>query len=82
MTVFEINSVPYGSTGRIMFQIANTVKATGSVAYTSASFTKSRGEHFPETYYRIGGAIGKLSILSLQSSLVDMAATRILQLIS
>ena len=59
MTVFEINSVPYGSTGRIMFQIANTVKATGSVAYTSASFTKSRGEHFPETYYRIGGAIGK-----------------------
>lgn len=59
MTVFEINSVPYGSTGRIMFQIADTVKAAGSVAYTSASFTKSRGEHFPETYYRIGGAVGK-----------------------
>lgn len=59
MTVFEINAIPYGSTGRIMFQIADTVKAAGSVAYTSASFTKSRGEHFPETYYRIGGAVGK-----------------------
>lgn len=59
MVVFEINSVPYGSTGRIMFQIADTVKAMGDVAYTSASFTKSRGECFPDTYYRIGGAVGK-----------------------
>ena len=59
MTIFEINSVPYGSTGRIMFQIADTVESTGGIAYTSASFTKSRGEHFPEKYYRIGGAVGK-----------------------
>lgn len=59
MVVFEINAVPYGSTGRIMFQIADTVKAMGDVAYTSASFTKSRGEHFPDTYYRIGGVLGK-----------------------
>lgn len=59
MNVFEINSVPYGSTGRIMFQIADTVKSMGGTAYTSASFTKSRGEQFPDTYYRIGGAVGK-----------------------
>lgn len=59
MIIFEINAVPYGSTGRIMFQIADTVKAAGGVAYTSASFTKSRGGHFPDTYYRIGGAFGK-----------------------
>ncbi len=59
MTIFEINSVPYGSTGRIMFQIADTVKSMGGTGYTSASFTKSRGELFPDTYYRIGGAIGK-----------------------
>ena len=59
MNIFEINSVPYGSTGRIMFQIADIVKTMGDVAYTSASFTKSRGEHFPDTYYRIGGAVGK-----------------------
>lgn len=59
MIVFEINSVPYGSTGRIMLQIADMVKSVGGTAYTSASFTKSRGEQFPDTYYRIGGAIGK-----------------------
>lgn len=59
MNIFEINSVPYGSTGRIMFQIADTVKSIGGTAYTSASFTKSRREIFPDTYYRIGGAVGK-----------------------
>lgn len=59
MVVFEINSVPYGSTGRIMFQIADTVESMGGTAYTSAAFTKSRGEQFPDTYYRIGGAVGK-----------------------
>lgn len=59
MIVFEINSVPYGSTGRIMFQIADMVKSVGGTAYTSASFTKSRGEQFPDTYYRICGAVGK-----------------------
>lgn len=59
MIVFEINSVPYGSTGRIMFQIADTVESIGGTAYTSASFTKSRGEQFPDTYYRIGSAVGK-----------------------
>lgn len=59
MIVFEINAVPYGSTGRIMFQIADTVKNMGGVAYTATSFTKNRGEHFPDTYYRIGSAAGK-----------------------
>lgn len=31
MIIFEINAVPYGSTGRIMFQIADAVKAAGGV---------------------------------------------------
>lgn len=59
MKVFEINSVSYGSTGRIMFQIANAVQSAGGIAYTASSYTKPRGEQFPDTYYRIGGAIGK-----------------------
>lgn len=59
MIVFEINAVPYGSTGRIMFQIADTINNMGGVAYTAASFTKPRGEHFPDTHYRIGGVVGK-----------------------
>lgn len=65
MTIFEINAVPYGSTGRIMFQIADTVKSMGGTAYTSASFTKPRGEHFPDTFYRIGGPIGKTAHMIL-----------------
>lgn len=65
MVIFEINSVPYGSTGRIMFQIADRVEKNGGVAYTSASFTKPRGERFPDTYYRIGGAVGKTAHIVL-----------------
>ena len=65
MTVFEINSVPYGSTGRIMFQIADAVKLDGGIAYTSSSYTKPRGEQFPDTYYRIGGALGKTAHIIL-----------------
>ena len=60
MVIFEINSVPYGSTGRIMFQIAKMAENCGHVAYTSASFTKNRGEVFPKNYYRIGTVFGKL----------------------
>lgn len=65
MKVFEINSVPYGSTGRIMFQIADTVNLMGGEAYTSASFTKPRGECFPSTFYRIGGIVGKAAHIML-----------------
>lgn len=59
MNIFEINSVSYGSTGRIMFQIADSVQSMGGIAYTASSYTKPRGEQFPDTYYKIGGAIGK-----------------------
>ena len=65
MKIFEVNSVPYGSTGRIMFQIANLVNAMGGTAYTSSSFTKSRGEHFTCAHYKIGGAIGKTAHIVL-----------------
>lgn len=59
MRVFEINSVPYGSTGRIMFQVADAIKQDGGDAYTAASYTKPRGEIFPPNYYQIGSAAGK-----------------------
>lgn len=65
MTIFEINSIPYGSTGRIMFQIADAVEKNGGTAYTSASYTKPRGEAFPEHYYRIGGIAGKTAHILL-----------------
>lgn len=65
MIIFEINSVPYGSTGRIMFQIADTVRRFGYSAFTSSSFTKPRGEEFPGTHIKIGSAIGKVEHIFL-----------------
>lgn len=65
MTIFEVNSVPYGSTGHIMFQIADAIESAGGTAYTSTSYTKPRGEVFPERYYRIGGFLGKLEHIIL-----------------
>ena len=59
MKVFEINAVPYGSTGRIMFQIAEKVESLGGEAITACSYTKPRGIHFPQKHYPIGGALGK-----------------------
>ena len=60
MKVFEINSVPYGSTGRIMFQIAEKVIEHGGEAITSCSYTKARGIAFPKDFYQIGNAVGKM----------------------
>lgn len=65
MKVFEINSVPYGSTGRIMFQIADKVVEQGGEVITSCSYTKSRKIILPEKFYPIGGAIGKLFHIKL-----------------
>lgn len=65
MTIFEINSVSYGSTGRIMFQIADCINQSGGMAYTSTSYTKPRGEKYPSTYYRIGGISGKAAHIVL-----------------
>lgn len=65
MKVFEINSVPYGSTGRIMFQIADKVREQGGKAITSCSYTKRRNISFPEDFYPIGNAIGKFLHIKL-----------------
>ncbi len=65
MKVFEINSVPYGSTGRIMFQIADRIKEQSGEVITSCSYTKPRNIHFPTYHYQIGGIIGKLIHIKL-----------------
>lgn len=60
MKVFQINAVPYGSTGKIMFQISDIIEQSGGLCYTAASFTKDRGIAFPQHYIQIGTAFGKL----------------------
>lgn len=65
MKIFEINSVPYGSTGRIMFQIAEKVEMDGGVAFTAATYVRKRNIKFPDNYYQINGPIGKYLHLRL-----------------
>lgn len=47
MIIFEINAVPYGSTGRIMFQIADAVKAAGGCSIYICVFYKIERRTFP-----------------------------------
>lgn len=49
MNVFEINSVAYGSTGRIMFSLADALEAQGHQVRCTAGFTwktSSRDDFF------------------------------------
>lgn len=65
MKVFYINSVPYGSTGRIMFQISEAVFDSGGEVITSSSYTKPRGIKLPSYHYQIGGMLGKTCHITL-----------------
>ena len=44
MRVVQINAVPYGSTGRIMFQLADALQAAGDETLCTAGFTWKRCE--------------------------------------
>lgn len=44
MRIVQINAVPYGSTGRIMFQLADALQASGNEALCTAGFTWKRCE--------------------------------------
>ena len=52
MKVVQINSVAYGSTGKIMLNIAETVRRHGGEAYTFSENRKNR--HIPETHRVFG----------------------------
>ena len=57
MVIAEINTLSYGSTGKIMFSIAETTREHGHTVFTYSSKTFRRGikNHYPErpyhTYY-------------------------------
>lgn len=76
MRIVQINAVPYGSTGRIMFQLADAVKTQGGETLCTAGFTwnKCTREDFVltsnivektfHTYFaRLTGKIGYASVL-------------------
>lgn len=44
MRILQINAVPYGSTGRIMFQLADAVQAQGGQTLCTAGFTWKKAD--------------------------------------
>ena len=62
MVIAEINTLPVGSTGKIMFDLAETARRNGHIVYTYSAKTFRRGikNDYPErpyhTYY--GSEVG------------------------
>ena len=89
MRIVQINAVPYGSTGRIMFQLADALEHRGDEVLCTAGFTwkKSSREDFfitsnifektAHTYLaRLTGRIGGFSVLATRRLLKRLDAFR------
>lgn len=59
MRVFQINAVPYGSTGRIMFQLADALKAQGHEALCTAGFTWQKCQR--DDFFLTSGLLEKMA---------------------
>jgi len=59
MRVLHINSVPYGSTCRVMLGIANTAQREGIYCDTAAGYSTHPVDDLPDTHYQIGGLASK-----------------------
>lgn len=59
MKVLEINSVPYGSTGHIMFGIARVASEHGIIADTATGYSTHPIKELPDNHIQIGGVVGK-----------------------
>lgn len=58
MIILEINSVNYGSTGKIMFSIADIAEKRGHKVYTTSGFTKRRMKR--ENWFITSHALAKI----------------------
>lgn len=61
MRIVEINSVPYGSTAKIMLGIADVAEACGHEVLMAGGYSYHPLEELQERYTQIGGAFGKLA---------------------
>lgn len=59
MKIFAINSVPYGSTAKIMLGIKNLAQANGHTVQMACGYSYHPISQLKGNYYQIGGAIGK-----------------------
>lgn len=60
MRVFEINTVPYGSTAKIMVGISEIANSNGIETYVSSGYS-SHPMPMPQKYIKIGSALDKLA---------------------
>ncbi len=60
MKVLEINSVPYGSTCRIMLGIAKVAEKEGITVHTASGYSHHPIKEIPENHIYIGGNLGSL----------------------
>lgn len=58
MRILQINAVPYGSTGRIMFQLADAVQARGGQTLCTAGFTWKKANR--EDFVMTSGLVEKI----------------------
>ena len=65
MTVFEINSIPYGSTYNIMAGIARVAKEENIEVITSAGYSYHPDKNLPKNHVNIGGFFNKAFHLML-----------------
>lgn len=59
MKIFEINSVPYGSTCNIMLGIAELAKQSRHSIITSSGYSTHPVKNLPEKHFNIGGVVDK-----------------------
>ncbi len=78
--IVEINSSTVGSTGRIMFMIAETARKHGFTVYTCSAVHGNEKRIESKNHIYIGSKLDKKFIYYLQRKQDIMAAFRILQL--
>lgn len=59
MRVFQINSVPYGSTCRVMMGIAQAASQSGIECHTASGYSTHPLPSLPENHFQIGGLWSK-----------------------
>lgn len=60
MNIFEINSVPYGSTGRIMLEIKKTAENCGHIVEGYTGYSYHPIDDISESNIKVGSKYGKL----------------------
>ena len=59
MNIFEINSVPYGSTCNIMLGVAEAAKESKHSVVTSSGYSTHPNKNLPHNHFNIGGVVDK-----------------------